>query len=84
MATTVHLSIDLLKRVDRRAGELGVSRNRYIVAALERALEQEATWSPRFLDTVREARADAGSHSAIDEMMRHIASRRTRKRPPKL
>ena len=84
VATTVHLPTDLLKRVDRRAGELGLSRNRYIVTALERAVEQETAWSPRFLETVREAHADTESHSEIDQMMRHITSRRTRKRPPKL
>ncbi|HJS73072.1 MAG TPA: ribbon-helix-helix protein, CopG family, partial [Vicinamibacteria bacterium] len=35
MATTVHLPPELMERVDRRAQELGMSRNLYIRRALE-------------------------------------------------
>jgi predicted transcriptional regulator len=84
MATTVHLPPDLLEQIDRRAGELGISRNRYIVRALEDAVEGETGWSQSFLDMMADAARDTESHEAVDEMMRAISSRRTSKRPPKL
>ena len=85
MATTIHLSSELLERVDDRADELGVSRNRYIREALEAALESETRWSSRFLDSLREAGADGELHWTTEEMMREIHSRRrSRKRPPSL
>jgi predicted DNA-binding protein len=43
MPTTVHLPPELIERVDRRARELGVSRNLYIRRALERAIDEEAS-----------------------------------------
>jgi metal-responsive CopG/Arc/MetJ family transcriptional regulator len=84
VTTTVHIPGDLLKRVDRRAGELGISRNRYIIGALEKATEEEASWSPPFLETLAEAAADRESHAAIDELMHVISSSRSRKRSPRL
>ena len=84
MATTVHIPPELLKRVDKRAGELGISRNRYIVSALERAIQEETTWSRHFLDALSEAAADTESHGAVEDMMQAIASGRSRKRPPEL
>lgn len=84
MTTTVHLPPKLLKLIDRRAGELGVSRNRYIVLALTKAIEEETRWSPRFLKAITEAAKDLDSHRAIDDMMRAITGRRSRKRAPKL
>lgn len=84
VATSVHLPSDLLARIDQRAGELGVSRNRYIVRALESAVEGETAWSQSFLEMMDEAARDTENHEAVDEMMRTISSRRTSKRPPKL
>ncbi len=49
MPTTVHLPTELLGRVDRRASELGLSRNRYTRGALERAVQKDTGWSPAFL-----------------------------------
>lgn len=84
MSTTVHIPPELLERVGRRAQELGVSRNLYIRRALERAVEEEANWSPAFLKMLGNAASDEKGAKAVDEMMTAIASRRTRKKPPKL
>jgi predicted DNA-binding protein len=85
MATTIHLSAELLERVDRRASELGVSRNRYIRDAVEAALESESHWSPQFLDSLRDAAADDDLQKTAEDMMRMIRSRRrSRSRPPRL
>ncbi len=79
MATTVHLPPDLLQSVDRQAAGSGLSRNRYIIRALEKTLEEETGWSRRLLNTLAEAREDTESHEALDDMMRAIAARRSRK-----
>ncbi|MFQ5791369.1 MAG: ribbon-helix-helix domain-containing protein [Acidobacteriota bacterium] len=84
MPTTVHLPPDLLKQIDQRAGELRMSRNRYIRQALETAIREETRWSASFLETLAAATRDMDSHQALDEMMRAISSRRSRKGPPKL
>jgi predicted transcriptional regulator len=78
MSTTVHLPPDLLKRVDQRASELGISRNRYIKRALEKAVQEETTWSQPFLEALSRATEDTDSHEAVDDMMKGIASRRSR------
>jgi hypothetical protein len=54
MPTTVHIPPALLKSVDRRANALGVSRNRLIVKALERAVSDRVTWAPEFLEKPRQ------------------------------
>jgi predicted DNA-binding protein len=85
MATTIHLSAELLERVDRRASELGLSRNRYIREAVEAALDSEKHWSPKFFDSLREAATDDDLQKTAEEMMRMIRSaRRSRSRPPRL
>ena len=85
MSTTVYIPPELLERVDARAQELGISRNRYVVQALERAIAEETEWSPGFLKALADAAEDIESHEAIDEMMGAIRSaRRSRKKPLKL
>ena len=84
MTTTIHLPPDLLQRVDRQASELGMSRNRYIRRALETAVESETGWSRDFLGALEEAASDKDGQKAVEEMMKAIASRRSRKRPPDL
>ena len=84
MATTVHLPEELLARVDRRARELGVSRNRFIVRALEKVVDEPTEWSPGFLEALADAAADADAGDAVVEMMRAIATGRTRNRPVEL
>lgn len=53
MPTTVHVPPALLKSVDRRAKALGLSRNRLIVRALERAVDDRSGWAPEFLRQLR-------------------------------
>ncbi|MGB3564767.1 MAG: ribbon-helix-helix protein, CopG family [Thermoanaerobaculia bacterium] len=84
MATTVHLPRDLLDAVDKQAGELGLSRNRYIILALERAIEKETGWSPDFLEELAAAAEDVGAREMIEEMMKAITTQRTRKPQPEL
>jgi metal-responsive CopG/Arc/MetJ family transcriptional regulator len=84
MATTVHLPRGLLDSVDKRAGELGMSRNRYIILALEKAIEEETGWSPPFLEELAAAADDDESRELIDEMMKAITANRTRKDHPEL
>ncbi len=84
MATTIHLPGDLLTLVDHQAAENGVSRNRYIVRALEKVLKSETGWSRRFQAMLAEAREDSESHHTLDEMMRLVSARRSRKGPPVL
>ena len=79
MATTIHVPPELLARIDRRAKELGVSRNRFIVRALEKLIDEETRWSQRFLETLVEAAEDNEGQAAVSEMMRKVAARRTRK-----
>lgn len=84
MATTVHLPGDLLESVDERAHELGMSRNRYIVLALKKAVAEETTWSHEFLEMLDAAAHDKDAHREIDDMVEAISRGRTRKSAPKL
>ena len=84
MSTTIHLPPDLLASVDHRARELGVSRNRYILRALERALEAETRWSSRFVEELAAARSDDQGRRALEEMVAAVAANRTRKALPAL
>lgn len=84
MPTTVHLPEDLLRSVDRRARDLDMSRNRYIVRALERSLAADTEWGADFVEMLEAARADTRSHELVDEMFRAIVANRTRKGPPAL
>jgi len=61
---------------------LGISRNRLIVQALERELERPSTWSPGFLETLRDIGADDAA--AVDDMLAHITRHRRSKKAPAL
>ena len=60
-----------------------MSRNLYIRRALEKAVERKTSWSRAFLEMLAEA-IDTESQKSLDDMMQAIASRRTRKKTPKL
>lgn len=83
--TSVHLPDDLLERLDRAARRRRVSRNRLIVEACERALEEErGAWPPGYFS---ERRFEKGELEALradfGHWMRAITStRRSVKRPP--
>jgi len=79
MPTTVHIPDALLKLVDRRAKALGVSRNRLIVRALEKAITERTGWSPEFLDKLRHV--DEETATAVDELLADIKRARRSKEP---
>jgi hypothetical protein len=79
MATTVHIPAALLKSVDRRAKALGVSRNRLIVRALERAVNERTEWAPEFLEQLR--RVDRDTAGAVDDLLADV-TRARRSKPP--
>lgn len=79
MPTTVHIPAPLLKSVDRRAKALGVSRNRLVVRALERAVNERAGWAPEFLDTLR--RVDDETVAAVDQLLSDVKQARRSKTP---
>lgn len=84
MATTIHIPDDLLERIDRRAHELKISRNRYIVEALHRTLANQDEWPLQFLDNIRSWSSDPeGASEAVNEMVAEIlAHRRSRRGRP--
>ena len=84
MTTTVHVPADLLKSVDHQARELGMSRNRYVIRALERSLASETQWSPRFVGELEAARSDEEGREALAELRGVLVANRTRKPPLKI
>ena len=79
MPTTVHIPAPLLKSIDRRAKALGVSRNRLIVRALERAMTERTNWTPEFLERLR--RVDRETSDAVDELLADVKHARRSKEP---
>ena len=80
MPTTVHIPEDLLEKVDARASALNVTRNRYVVEALKKAVHEQTAWSPTFLAALDRLHPLEGA----DELLRIIRARRTRKAAPRL
>lgn len=79
-STTIHLSGDLLAAVDRRAKDLRLTRNRYIVQALERSLHRDTAWSPdSWRNSTRRARIWSSTTPA--GMRAAITTNRTSNRP---
>jgi metal-responsive CopG/Arc/MetJ family transcriptional regulator len=82
MPTTVHIPAALLKSVDRRAKALGLSRNRLIIRALERALSERSGWAPEFLEKLRSV--DQETKTAVDELLAEVQQARHSKPPHEL
>lgn len=82
MPTSIHIPKPLLDAVDRRARKLAMSRNRFIIRALEKDLAAETEWSAGFFE--RLGRADPEVSEAVDEMLDGILEHRTRKAPRRL
>jgi hypothetical protein len=82
MPTSVHIPEQLLEAIDRRASALKVSRNRFIVQTLERALSDRRTWSPGFFDALEDI--DPDDARAVDDMVKDVLAARRSKRPPRL
>jgi predicted transcriptional regulator len=82
MPTSIHMPRNLLAAVDRRAEALRISRNRFIVRAVERAVARETEWSPGFFEFLRDI--DPEDARAVDEMLEAVESRRSSKRALRL
>lgn len=78
MPTTIHIPDPLLAQVDKRAKTLKLSRNRFIVKALEKALAEEPPWSPAFVDALRGFTPLDEEHDLASLI---TGKRRSRKRP---
>ena len=82
MPTSVHIPKALLRAVDQRARALKVSRNKFIVQALEREVTAGADWPAEFFEKI--ADADPELVDAVDEMSEAIKASRRSKKPVKL
>jgi predicted transcriptional regulator len=80
--TSVRLPDELLEALDRRAAARGLTRSQLIVEAVEQALEDCSSWSPRFLKAIGTPRPELDG--AVDEMLAAIQRRRSRKGAPDL
>jgi predicted transcriptional regulator len=78
MATSIHLPKGLLSAVDRRARQLKISRNRFIVRALQEELARSNEWSPGFFEGLATGAVD---RAAVEEMLGAIRAGRTAKKP---
>jgi predicted transcriptional regulator len=82
MPTSVHIPRPLLLAVDRRARALNISRNRFIVQALEREVKQSSDWSSDFFEIL--ANPEPGVDIAAEELRRAIQNHRRSKKPIRL
>jgi metal-responsive CopG/Arc/MetJ family transcriptional regulator len=82
MPTSVHIPKPLLDEVDKRARALKISRNRFIVRALQKELEQRDSWTPGFLERLQET--DEELRRAVGEMTAVVHTTRRSKGPPRL
>jgi metal-responsive CopG/Arc/MetJ family transcriptional regulator len=80
MPTSVHIPETLLQQADQRAKALGISRNRLIVRALARELQEGSDWSPGFFERLR--LIDDETAAAFEESMSAVRQRRRSKSPP--
>ncbi len=81
MATSVHIPKGVLEAVDRKARALRISRNRFIIRALEHEISNETGWREGFFEILQES--DPVLSSAVDKMLSSIQKNRSSKAPPK-
>ncbi|MYB31630.1 MAG: hypothetical protein F4Y20_03640 [Acidobacteria bacterium] len=67
--------------MDRRAKELRLTRNRYIVQALERSLISDTAWRPAFVEELRAAGRDPELQRTVAELRTAIKANRVSKGP---
>ena len=79
MPTTVRIPPALLRVVDRRAKALGISRNRLIIRALERAVSERSEWAPEFLERLR--MVDRETVPAVHDLLADVKHARHSKQP---
>jgi metal-responsive CopG/Arc/MetJ family transcriptional regulator len=77
MPTSVHLPVELLEAVDRRARALRISRNQLVVRALEREVQGGNDWSPQFFEMLADVAPE--TRDDVDELLKHVRGARTSK-----
>jgi predicted transcriptional regulator len=83
MTTTIHVPVEILKRLDQRARALGTSRNRVILDAIEASLGSNGTWPPE-LARMLATPLDQGAARELEASLEVVRARRVnRKRAPK-
>ncbi len=82
-STTIHFPEKILKKLDEAARDHGISRNRYVLHACEKALEkEEGHWPSGFFKLDIDEEDQTLLRSATQEMEREIyANRRNRGAP---
>jgi len=78
--TSVHIPKALLAAADRKARQLGISRNRLIVQALQHEIERG--WSCGFFDKLRAS--DPAASAELRESMAVVEASRRSKTPVRL
>ncbi|MDY6857056.1 MAG: ribbon-helix-helix domain-containing protein [Thermodesulfobacteriota bacterium] len=77
-STTIHIPDHLLSKIDQAVKEKGISRNRFIVQACERALDESAgKWPDDFFDLDLCAEDLKLLSEGVSEMEEAIVSLRT-------
>lgn len=76
MPTTIHIPETLLSEVDKRAKTLNLSRNRFIVDALQKALTEEPPWSPGFLEALQDFSPLDAEHDVAALVRKNRVSRK--------
>jgi predicted transcriptional regulator len=84
MPTTVHIPDRLLRRIDARARALGVSRNRFLVRAVEKELDGPEQWPPELVRALTRRPAPGLTRAAAELLAAIRRGRRSRKSPPEL
>jgi len=83
MTTSIHISADLLARLDVQASRHGLSRNHFIVQALRQTVENEDSWSEELLDVLRRPLSEEDAQ-ALDTSLAHVRMQRRSKKAPTL
>ena len=66
MPATIHIPAVLLRSVERPAKSLGLIRNRLIVSALEKVVDEKPQWTPEFLAGLR--RVDIATVRSVEAL----------------
>lgn len=80
--TSIHLPKGLLEAVDRRARALKISRNQFMVRALQHELQSGSDWSPGFFE--RLSAVDEETAASVDELLEAVRKARKSKAPRRL
>ena len=76
-STTFHIPDELLKKIDRAAQSLGVSRNKFVLQACGDALaKQDGVWPQGFFDSLSGSEERSLLEEATRELEREVLARR--------